>query len=60
MTVGLDPMWQASQIRIREQFLPALEVEGRLYFRGMEPLMRVSSVADGDAFGKIEVILEGD
>jgi hypothetical protein len=36
VTVGLDPMWQASQIRIREQFLPALEVEGRLYFRGME------------------------
>ena len=31
----------------------------RVVFVGQETL-RVSSVADGDAFGKIEVILEGD
>ena len=34
VTVGLDPMWQAGKIRVREQFAPALEVEGGLSFRG--------------------------
>jgi hypothetical protein len=32
VTVGFDPIWQAGQIRIREQFAPALDVEGSLSF----------------------------
>ena len=36
MTVGLDPVRQAGQISIREQFAPALEIERGLSFGGME------------------------
>ena len=36
VTVGLDPMWQVGKIRVREQFAPALEIEGSLSFRRTE------------------------
>jgi hypothetical protein len=36
VTVGLDPVRQAGQISIREQFAPALEIERGLSFGGME------------------------
>ena len=36
MSVGLVSMWQASEISVREEFVPTLEVEGSLAFGGTE------------------------
>ena len=36
MPVGFDPVRQAGEISIREQFAPALEIERGLSFGGME------------------------